>query len=102
MPPSAPTGLAGAAAAGPLRVDLTWTASTDDASAVSYRIYRNGTWVGSSDTTSWTNTSIAELTTYSYAVRAIDAAGNLGHASTAVSVTTPDATAPTAPGGLTA
>jgi fibronectin type 3 domain-containing protein len=102
MPPSTPTGLAGTAGRDPLRVDLTWSASTDDASPISYRIYRNGVHVGTSTTTSWTNKTVAEVTTYSYAVRAIDAAGNLGDPSAPVSVTTPDVTAPSAPVGLTA
>ena len=102
MPPSAPTNLAGAAGTGPLRVDLSWSASTDDASAITYRVYRNGAWVGTTTATSWTNAAVTDGATYSYTVRAIDSAGNLGDASGAVSVTMPDQTAPSAPTALAA
>jgi fibronectin type 3 domain-containing protein len=96
MPPSAPAGLAGTAERDPLRVVLTWQPATDDASAISYRVYRNGTHVGNTTQTTWTNTAVKDATTYTYAVRALDSAGNLGDASDPVSVTTPDVTAPSA------
>ncbi|MFL5954129.1 MAG: fibronectin type III domain-containing protein [Gaiellaceae bacterium] len=102
MPPTIPANLAGAAATGPLRVDLTWEASADDASAITYRIYRNGTWVGTTSTTAWSNVAVSDATRYTYTVRALDAAGNLGDASNAVVVTTPDLTAPSAPTALAA
>src|SRR5262249_11094024 len=43
---------------------------------------------------------VAGATTYRYRVRAIDAAGNFGDYSSIVNGTTPDATAPSAPGTL--
>jgi RTX calcium-binding nonapeptide repeat (4 copies) len=89
MPPSAPTDLAATALDGPLRVELTWSASSDDLSPISYRVYRNGAHVGTTAALAWTNIAVAPATTYSYVVRALDAAGNLGAASTAVTVTTP-------------
>ena len=98
MPPSAPTGLAGVAAAEPLRVDLSWSAAADDVGAVAYRVFRNGAHVGTTTATSWSNVSVAPETTYTYAVRAIDAAGNLGDASASVQVTTPGCAPPSAPG----
>src|SRR5205823_13018792 len=76
MPPTAPSGLAGAASTDPLRVDLSWAASTDDASAIAYRVYRNGTWVGTTTATSWSNASVQGGRTYPYAVRALEADGN--------------------------
>jgi fibronectin type 3 domain-containing protein len=102
MPPTAPEGLSGTAATGPAHVDLSWSASTDDASALSYRVYRGGTWVGTTSETTWTNVSVAEGKTYTYTVRALDAAGNLGDASTSVTVSVPDVTAPSAPASLSA
>lgn len=102
MPPSTPANVTAVAGTSPLRVDVSWSASTDDASAISYRVYRNGAWVGTTTATSWTNTAVSDGATYSYTVRAIDAAGNLGDASTAASVTLPDQTAPSAPSGLAA
>jgi chitodextrinase len=89
MPPSVPADLAGTASAEPLRVELTWSASSDDRSSVSYRVYRNGAQVGTTSATAWTNTGVAAATTYTYAVRAIDSAGNLGGASAPATVTTP-------------
>jgi hypothetical protein len=98
MPPGVPADLRGTAATGPLRVDLAWTAATDDQSAVAYRVFRNGAHVGTTDTTSWTNVSVAPNTTYTYVVRALDAAGNLGDASSPVTVTTgEDASSPPPP-----
>jgi chitodextrinase len=96
MPPSTPGGLTAAAYDGPLRVELAWTPSTDDASAVGYRVYRNGAHVGTTSATTWTNTAVAHATTYTYTVRGLDSAGNLGAASAAATVTTP-AAAPAPP-----
>ena len=56
---------------------------------VSYRVFRNGAHVGTTSATSWVNTAVAPETTYTYAVRAIDAAGNLGDASASVTVRRP-------------
>jgi RTX calcium-binding nonapeptide repeat (4 copies) len=96
MPPSTPTDLAASAWPGPLRVELTWSPSSDQGSSISYRVYRNGGQVATTSTTAWTNSGVAAAMTYTYTVRAIDSAGNLGGASTPVTVTTPalDTTAP--------
>ena len=102
MPPSVPQNLQAAPQVAPLRVELAWDAATDDASAVSYRVYRNGAFVATTAATTWTHANPAEGTTYTYSVRAIDSAGNLGDASTPVSATTPDQTAPTPPTNLAA
>jgi hypothetical protein len=97
MPPSTPTDLVATPLQGPLRVELKWSASVDDLSSISYRVYRNGAHVGTTSGTVWTNTSVATSTTYTYTVRALDAAGNLGGASTAVTVTTPASGSPPPP-----
>jgi chitodextrinase len=91
MPPSAPTDRAAFAWPDPLRVELTWSPSTDEGSSVSYRVYRNGAQVATTSATAWTTTGVAAATTYTYTVRAIDSAGNLGGASPAATVTTPPA-----------
>jgi hypothetical protein len=98
MPPSTPTDVAAVAQQGPLRVDLSWSASSDDLSSITYRVFRNGAHVGTTSGTAWTNTAVAPATTYTYAVRALDSAGNLGGASTAVTVTTPASESPPPPG----
>jgi exo-1,4-beta-D-glucosaminidase len=69
---------------------LSWTASTDPAGVTGYDIYRNGSLVGTvTSGTTFTDTSVAASTTYSYTVAAFDAAGNTSNQSTALSVTTP-------------
>src|SRR5262249_17749298 len=87
-PPSVPTGLVGTAVSSS-QVNLSWTASTDPDSAVAgYRIYRNGSQVGTSTTTSFFGTGLSPSTSYSYAVAAYDPAGNLSAPSSSVTVTT--------------
>ncbi|WP_155893449.1 discoidin domain-containing protein [Cystobacter fuscus] len=76
------------------QVSLSWTASTDNVGVAAYDIYRSGSLVGSSTTTSYTDSGLAASTAYSYTVKARDAAGNASAASNTVSVTTP-------PGGST-
>lgn len=74
---------------------ISWTASTDTGGSglAGYRVYRGATLVGSPTTTSFTDTSAAASTSYTYTVRAIDGAGNLSAASTGVAVTTKPVTA---------
>jgi chitodextrinase len=84
---------------------LSWTASTDNVGVTGYEIYQNGTLKGTSTTTSYNVTGLTAATTYSFTVKAKDAAGNVSAASAAKSVTTlsaSDTQAPTAPTSLTA
>ena len=100
--PTVPTGLA-ATATGAGRVDLTWTASTDNVGVAGYRIFRDGAQVGSSTTASFTDSTALPQTSYSYAVSAFDASGNTSARSDPATVTTPaDTTAPSVPANLTA
>jgi fibronectin type 3 domain-containing protein len=91
------------AVGGPARVDLIWQASTDDVGVAGYRIFRGGTEVANvgGDTTSYADAGLA-TGSYSYTVRAVDAAGNLSDESNSASATVPDTTKPTVPGNLTA
>lgn len=66
-------------------VTLKWTAS---AGSASYEIYRNGVLVGTSTTNSYEDKGLTANTSYSYTVRAVDAAGDKSQASPAVKVTT--------------
>src|SRR5690606_16827264 len=87
--PTAPTNLTATAVA-PTQVDLAWTASTDNVGVTGYDIYRNGgllTTIGAQ--TSYSDTTVSPATTYSYEVKARDAAGNVSPASDPASVTTP-------------
>jgi chitodextrinase len=101
VPPTAPSGLAATVVSG-TRIDLAWSASTDNVAVTGYRVYRNGVQVGVAATTSYSDTSVAPATSYSYTVTAVDAAGNESAASNAAVAGTPDTIAPSAPTGLTA
>lgn len=69
-------------------VALAWNASTDNTGVTAYDVFRNGTKVGSPTTTAFTDSGLAPNTTYSYTVKARDAAGNSSAASSALSVKT--------------
>jgi parallel beta-helix repeat protein len=102
--PTVPTGLA-ATAVSSSQIDLTWNASTDNVGVVGYRIFRNGTLSDSTSGTSHSDTGLSPSTTYTYSVRAYDAAGNTSGASASASATTrgaADTEAPTVPTGLAA
>lgn len=87
QPPTVPAGLtAGAATA--TSVPLTWSAATDNTGVAGYDILRNGTAVATSATTSYTDTGLTPDTSYTYAVRARDNAGNVSAASTPITVKT--------------
>lgn len=86
-PPSAPAGLA-AAAVSTGRIDLCWTASTDDNGVAGYRVYRNGAMIGATAETSFSDTGLTYDTDYVYHVRAYDAAGNLSPAGDAAKART--------------
>ncbi|MEU9205947.1 glycoside hydrolase family 6 protein [Streptomyces sp. NPDC048332] len=85
--PTAPTGVT-ATAKTSSSVSLSWTASTDNTGVTGYDVFRNGVKVGSSTTTSYTDSGLSASTAYSYTVKAKDAAGNVSAASSALSATT--------------
>jgi chitodextrinase len=103
--PTTPAGLT-AIAASDSRINLSWVAATDNVGVTGYRIFRNGSLLDTvGNVTTYANTGLAASTTYSYAVRALDAAGNVSGLSSSASATTravPDTTAPTTPTGLSA
>ena len=63
-------------ATGPFNVDLSWGASTDNVGVTGYEIYRNGSLLTTKSGTTHSDTTVQPGQTYSYEVRAIDAAGN--------------------------
>ncbi|MFE9426602.1 glycoside hydrolase family 6 protein [Kitasatospora sp. NPDC006697] len=104
-PPSTPAGLTVTGTTSS-SASLSWTASTDNVGVTGYNVYRNGTKVGTSTTTSYTDTGLTAATAYQYTVAAYDAAGNVSTASSAVTATTAsgnsgDTTPPSTPAGLT-
>ena len=86
-PPSVPTGLTKSNVTSSAAT-ISWNASTDNVGVAIYRLLRNGSQVTMSVSTSATNTGLSPSTTYSYAVQALDAAGNVSAASSPLSVTT--------------
>jgi pullulanase len=103
VPPTAPTGLT-AGTVTSSSIALSWTASTSSAGVAGYNVLRNGTKVGTSTTTSYTDTGLLATTSYSYTVTAFDSAGNTSVASSVLVVTTLGATgqAPATPTGFSA
>lgn len=55
---------------------LTWAASTDDQTVISYKIYRNNYLIGSSATLTFTDNSMLKGVTYYYRVSAVDNENN--------------------------
>ena len=111
-PPTQP-GTLTATAASASEVDLSWGASTDNVGVTGYQVERcqgsgctNFAQIATTTGTGTTykDTSVVASTSYSYRVRATDAAGNLSPYSNTASATTPtpDTTPPTQPGTLTA
>jgi chitodextrinase len=85
--PTVPTNLS-AVAASSTQVNLSWNASTDNVGVQGYQIFRNGAQVGTTGALTYSDTGLSAATTYSYAVAAFDAAGNVSAASTTASATT--------------
>jgi len=78
---------------------LTWTASTDNVGVTGYDIYRAGEPVGTTQLTSFNLTGLTSNTKHRVTVKAVDAAGNISGASTALVVWTL-AAPPSAPADL--
>ena len=103
-PPQPPTGLmtTGHTVS---TIALSWTAATDNVGVVGYRVIRNGTQVGTPTATTFNDTGLAAGTSYTYTVRAVDAAGLLSAPSAALIASTlapppPDENPPDPPTGL--
>jgi chitodextrinase len=87
-------------------VTMQWAASSDNVGVAGYEIFRDGTLIGTTTATSYTDTGLAPSTRYVYTVRAYDAAGNRSAMSnsdggtTFAPASTADTTAPAAPASL--
>ena len=89
-PPTAPTNLVASAAR--KKINLTWTASTDDVGVTGYQVWRSssatGTFTQIATATSTTyNDNVASRSTWFYYVKAFDAAGNVSAASPTATAT---------------
>ncbi|RAL24564.1 fibronectin type III domain-containing protein [Thermoflavimicrobium daqui] len=86
-PPSAPTGLTVTKTTSS-SVTLTWKASTDNIGVKGYDVYRGTTLVASVSGTTAEITGLASDTTYTFTVKAKDAAGNVSSASNEITAKT--------------
>ncbi|HEX8270932.1 MAG TPA: zinc-dependent metalloprotease family protein [Flavobacterium sp.] len=85
--PSTPTNLA-ASGTTQTTTNLTWSASTDNVGVTGYDVYQNGAYRTTVSGISSAITGLTASTTYSFYVRAKDAAGNASTASNTINVTT--------------
>jgi hypothetical protein len=85
--PTTPTNLT-ASATTATTTNLTWTASTDNEGVTGYDIYQNGVFLKNVTATTASITGLTALNTYTFTVKAKDAAGNSSVASNICSVTT--------------
>ncbi len=92
QPPTAPA-ITSIAAKTATQIDIAWSASTDNIGVAGYQIIRNGYAIASVSGLSlaYSDSTAAPNATYTYAVRAFDAAGNYSAPSAAAAVTTPAA-----------
>ncbi len=95
--PTAPTNLS-AGSVTTTGLTLSWSAASDNVGVTKYEVSRNATLVASPTTTSSTQTGLTCGTSYSFAVLAVDAAGNRStpaQLSTSTTACTPTGPAPT-------
>ena len=85
--PAIPTGLT-VTSIGASQISLNWTDSTDNVGVAGYKVYRNGTIVGSPSASQYTDATLSASTIYTYSVAAFDAAGNTSGQSIALAVMT--------------
>jgi chitinase len=95
--PAAPTGLSVSGTTSS-SVSLSWSASSG---ATGYNVYRGGTKVGSTSSTSYTDSGLSASTGYSYTVTATNSAGESAQSSSVNATTgSNNPTVPPAPTGL--
>jgi chitodextrinase len=102
--PPAPTGLQ-AYQVLHTNITFTWTAPTDLSGIKNYRVFRNGTQVGTPVEAGYADGPLSPNVAYCYTVSAVDGAGNVSPVSAKLCLTTPsapDLTPPTVPGGVLA
>ncbi|MES1258526.1 MAG: PA14 domain-containing protein, partial [Acidobacteriota bacterium] len=95
QPPAAPT-LVSAVAKSATEVDLTWLGSTDNVGVTGYQVLRNGSAIASvaASALTYADASVSGGSTYTYSVKAYDAAGNYSPAGNSVQATTPASSLP--------
>ncbi|WP_442951182.1 glycosyl hydrolase family 18 protein [Paenibacillus sp. 481] len=98
--PTAPANLR-TTGVGPTNVSLAWDASSDNVGVVSYDLFQGANKIASVTGTSFAVTGLTPNTSYTFTVKALDAAGNVSPASNELPVNTGggplDPTPPSAP-----
>ena len=87
-PPSAPANLT-ASAVDSSTVNMSWSPSVDNVGVTGYIVYRNGSVIATSPSSTYSDYNVTAGASYTYAVAAADAAGNISAKSNSVSVTVP-------------
>ena len=85
--PTAPTSLT-ASSVTQTTLTLNWSASTDNVAVTEYDVYQGATIIGSTANTTANITGLTAATTYTFSVKAKDAADNVSTSSNVVNVTT--------------
>lgn len=86
-PPSVPANLA-VAPASSSRIDLSWSASSDNVAVSGYAVFRDGAQIANVSGPAYSDAGLAPSATHAYAVAAFDPAGNVSARSAEVSATT--------------
>ncbi|GLW99645.1 hypothetical protein Misp02_37320 [Microtetraspora sp. NBRC 16547] len=86
-PPSAPGNLRSTGST-TSSISLAWNASTDNVGVTGYNVYRGGSLVTTVTGTTYTDSGLSAGTSYSYTVRAKDAANNLSAPSNTLTAST--------------
>jgi Divergent InlB B-repeat domain/Right handed beta helix region len=87
-PPTTPGNLTAQAVAA-TRIDLSWTASTDNVGVHHYEVSRGVGVIASTTDLRHSDITVSPSTTYTFTVRAVDAAGNASAPSNAATASTP-------------
>lgn len=95
-PPSTPTGVS-AQVVSESQINLSWNASSDTESGIrEYKVFRDGTQIATTSTTSYSDRELSESTTYTYTVVAVNGAGlESGHSHPVQATTLSDSRPPT-------
>jgi hypothetical protein len=96
QPPTIPSGFA-ASGISSTKINLSWSASTDNVAVSGYKIFRAGVQIATTTAASYQNIGLSPNTTYSYTVAAYDDAGNTSAQTAAKSATTKDPSFPEDP-----
>jgi len=100
--PTVPTNFTATAVSGS-QINLSWTASTDNVGVTVHKVYRDSILLATlENVTTYIDTGLTVVTSYSYTVSAGDAAGNYSAQSIAASAITRDSVVPTVPTNFTA